>query len=85
MNYTALKRTLNPTHSLTLTVFKSNDGVLEAVMKTHTDAFYPAYMEEEEISYHLLGKCPATMLTRYSFVASPLGIPKSCLPPPKVR
>ena len=68
MNYTALKGTLNPTHSLTLTVFKSNDGVLEALMKTHTDAFYPACTEEEEISCHLLGKCPATKLTRCSFV-----------------
>jgi len=43
-------------------------------MKTHTDALYPASVEEEEIC-HLLGKCPATKLTRYSFVGTYAFVP----------
>ena len=41
-----------------------------SAMKIRTDPLCPACGEEEEISYHLLGKCCAYMLSRYSIVGA---------------
>jgi len=40
------------------------------VMKIQTDAWCPSCGEEEETSYHLLGKCHANMLARYSIMGA---------------
>jgi len=39
-------------------------------MKIRTEPLCPACGEEEETSYHLLGKCCAYMVTRYSIMAA---------------
>ena len=39
-------------------------------MKIRTDPLCPACGEEEETSYHLLGKCCAYMLSRYSIMGA---------------
>ena len=46
------------------------------VMKIRTDPLCPACGEEEETSYHLLGKCAAYMLARYSILGAYLMEPE---------
>ena len=46
------------------------------VMKVRTDPLCPACGEEEETSYHLLGKCSAYMLTRQSILGAYLMEPE---------
>jgi len=41
-----------------------------SVMKIRTDPLCPACGEEEETSYHLLGKCYAYMVSRYSIMGA---------------
>jgi len=41
-----------------------------AVMKIRTDPLCPKCGEEEETTYHLLGRCSAMMMARYSIFGS---------------